>query len=284
MRSLFSLLLAVVVAISASFLAQGQVAYAAFHCVRIHAVAGGLGDNTVQYVELRMDMAGQVFLGGHSVQFFDSSGTLKATFTFPAGVTNGSVGDSVLIATSEFNTHVTGGTSDFTFSGANTTGANGGDPLHPVQPANGSVVWAGPNAACATLMAPVDSVAYGLATATYGTAATTLPNPGAVQALRLSNLNAAPTSNFSEYSLQNVSNTTFAVAPANLASDYRTPRNNARTVLKVNAAVLGGLDQDRNIAAVGGSKGRSVLWYEVAAGVAAAAVGAGWYVLKVRAA
>ena len=213
MRFVMSALLAIAVAASVPLLATRSVAYAAFHCVRIHAVAGGYNaDGNIQYVELRMDMGGQTLLGGHALQFFDAAGTLKATFTFPSGVANGAVGDSVLIATSQFNSNVTGGPSDFTFTNANTTGANGGDPLHPVQAPNGSVVWAGPSAACVTVMAPVDSVAYGSASAVYGSAAVALPNPSTLQALRLSNLNSTPSNNSTEYALTNVSTATFGVA------------------------------------------------------------------------
>ena len=79
MRSILSLFLAAVIAASVSVLAQGNVAYAAFHCVRIHAVAGGInGSSSIQYVELRMDVGGQTLLSGHAIQFFDSAGTPKA--------------------------------------------------------------------------------------------------------------------------------------------------------------------------------------------------------------
>jgi hypothetical protein len=297
MRSLLSMVLAFLLSVSVLLLSQGNVAYAAFHCVRIHAVAAGFnGNNKIQYVELRMDVGGQTFLAGHAIQFFDATGTLQATFTFPAGtippfntsVANGDVGDSVLIATSEFNSNVTGGAADFTFSDANTTGA---DPLHPVQAPGGSVVWAGPNAACATLMAPVDSVAYGAAMATYGTAAAALPSPGTMQALRLSNLNSAPSNNSTEYALMNVSTSTFGVPMANLATDFTTPRNNSRTVLKLNVPSVGGVADDPGLsaapdaAAPAGGGGQPWDAYAIAGGAVAAALacGAGWYVYRRRA-
>ena len=273
MRLVMSALLAVAVAVSVPLLATRSVAYAAFHCVRIHAVAAGYNaDGNIQYVELRMDMGGQTLLGGHAIQFFDAAGTLKATFTFPSGVANGAVGDSVLVATSQFNSNVTGGPSDFTFTNANTTGANGGDPLHPVQAPNGSVVWAGPSAACVTVMAPVDSVAYGSAGAVYGSAAVALPNPSTLQALRLSNLNSAPSNNSTEYALTNVSTATFGVAPSDLASDFTTPRNNTRNVLRLNRPLvaLGGLDEDAAAARTGIASNA-----ELAIAAAAAAVIAG---------
>jgi hypothetical protein len=296
MRSLLSMVLAFLVSVSVLFLTPGGVAYASFHCVRIHAVAGGFnGNNKIQYVELRMDVGEQTLLAGHAIQFFDPTGTLQATFTFPLGtfpfgasVANGAVGDSVLIATSEFNSNVAGGAADFTFSGANTTGA---DPLHPVQAPGGSVVWAGPNAACATLMAPVDSVAYGSATATYGTAAAALPSPGTFQALRLSNLNIAPSNNSTEYALMNVSTSTFSVPMTNLATDFTTPRNNSRTMLKLNVAAppsVGGVTEDPGLSAApdatarAGASGQPWDAYAIAAGAVAAALacGAGWYVYR----
>ena len=296
MRSVLSVVLSLVVSLSALFLTQGGVAVAAFHCVRIHAVAGALNNDTnVQYVELRMDIAGQTFFGGHTLQFFNTAGQLKATFTFPNGPANGAMGDSILVATSEFNSSVTGGSADFTFSGANTTGANGGDPLHPIQLPGGSVVWGGPSAqpACSTLMAPVDSVAYGSAVATYGSAAVALPNPGIKQALRLSNLNNAPSNNSTEYALQNVAASTFSVLPGNLATDFTTPRNNARTVLKLNALsttssvggvaeVPRGTDAPAGIAASSG--GTSWHTYRFAGGAAAVlfVVGTALYVYRRR--
>ncbi len=97
MRALLSLVLAFSVSVSVLLLSGGGVADAAFHCVRIHAVAGSWnGDTNIQYVELRMDLGGQNVLTGHTIQFFSASGQLKATFTFPSGVTNALVGDSIL--------------------------------------------------------------------------------------------------------------------------------------------------------------------------------------------
>jgi hypothetical protein len=298
MRSLFSGLLAFLLSASALLLTQGGVADASFHCMRIHAVASGFnGNDNIQFVELRMDLVGQTQLAAHTLQFFDASGVLKATFTFPAGnfplgasVANGTSGDSILLGTSEFNANVSGGASDFTFNNANTTVANGGDPLHPVQQVGGYVVWAGTNSACATIMAPVDSVAYGGATASYGTAAVALPHPDLNQALRLSNLNNAPSNNSTEYSLMNIATSTFAVAPGNVATDFTTPRNNSRTVLKLNAppASVGGVADapaPAPASAVSGqSSGTSWHWQILAAGIAAAVCtsGAAWYAYRRR--
>src|SRR4029077_20414415 len=88
----------------------------------------------------------------------------------------------------------------------------------------------------------VYAVPYGTGTGGYGPAATALPSPTTNRALRLANLNTAPTNNSTEYSLQSASLTTFPVLQANLASDFRFPRNNSRQVLAMDDAILGGQD------------------------------------------
>ena len=175
MKDLRLAIIAVAV-IGVAVLAQSaQPASAAFHLMRIHAVMAGLnGDGNVQYVELRMCGAGQPFVAGHTIKFYDGSNTLKATFTFPSSVGMSSLGESILIATSEYNTASTGpggggsgGDADFVFSGANTVPANGGDALHPVQGPNGRVTFAeGAGTGCSP-STPVDSVAYGTGTPDY---------------------------------------------------------------------------------------------------------------------
>ena len=57
----FIRLVLVVSVVSVSFLFfQGRSAYAAFHCMRIHAVLGGFaGADTIQFVELRMNAGGK---------------------------------------------------------------------------------------------------------------------------------------------------------------------------------------------------------------------------------
>jgi len=221
-------------------------AYAAFHCMRIHAVAAGFNANgNVQYVELRMNAGGQAFVAGHTIQFYDGANVLKATFTFPSSVSNATVGDSVLIGTSEFNTVTAGGDADFTFAMSNTTGSNGGDPLHPVQTPGGRVHFAPGSDNCdpdfIAGSGEADSVAYGTAAAHFGTAASPLPTPSNSQTLRLGNLSTTPTNNSTEYSLQAVSASTFVVAPGDLATDFSTPRNNGRTVLQLTTPSVGGV-------------------------------------------
>jgi hypothetical protein len=221
--------------------------------MRIHAVMAGFsGDNTIQYVELRMCSSGQNFVGGHTLKFYDESGTLKATFTFPTNVANGAFGESILIATAEFNAATTGpgpsgsgGDADFVFSTSNTVGVNGGDPLHPVQGPGGKVTFAEGSDGCDSNFSvdpgDVDSLAYGNAPADWGSPAPALPSPSTDKALRLGSLSSGPSNNSAEYSLQSVASTPKTVAQASLASDLDTPRNNSR---QVGALVSGDADGD----------------------------------------
>lgn len=160
---------------------------------------------------------------------------------------------------------------------------------------------------CSLAVAPADSVSYGGATGLFPPAATALPNPGTLQALRLSNLNTAPTNNSTEYSLQNVATSTDTVinhppltcfAPPSTptcatATDFRTPRNNSRMVLKLNLPAppsVGGVAEAPSLGAVPAtaqqSTGDARSWpaFALAGGAAAAAIacGAGWYVYRRR--
>ncbi len=311
MRYARFLIVALVVATSFLFW-QGREAYAAFHCMRIHAVMAGFNsDNTIQYVELRMNIGGQTLVGGHVVRFYDSAGTLKATFTFSGGVASGATGDSILIGTSEFNATTNGGDANFTFSMANTVGANGGDPLHPVQGPAGKVTFAEGAVNC-TFGGPlvVDSVAYGgggyTGAVDYGSAAVALPGPSNNQALRVGNLALEPTNNSTEYSLQAVSATTFSVPVGSLATDLATPRNNGRVVLQLQGAPptatptptptptitptpipVGGIVEQPGAAAgaaqAGGSSGGDTgVFIAIGAAVGAVALGGGLWIARRR--
>jgi hypothetical protein len=245
---LLAALLAAILFVGA--LGSAQPAFAAFHLMRIHAVMGGLnGDNTVQYVELRMCSGGQNFVGGHTLKFYDGSDTLKATFTFPSSpfppVPNASLGESILIATSEFNTASigpgvggSGGDADFTFIASgpmtNTVASNGGDALHPIQGINGKVRFGhqegeGCDANFVTDPHDIDSVAYGTATADIGSAAPALSSPSDATALRESDI-TGPVGNNTDYSLQPTSSMAKTVAIGSLTTDLDTPRNNSRQV------------------------------------------------------
>ena len=295
MRYIVSLLTAVGIATLAFMAAGPPAALAAFHCMRIHAVTAGLnGNNNIQYVELRMDTGGQTFVGTHQIKFYSGDPSiatnLKATFTFPANVmTNGSTGDSILIATQDFANVATGGAPDFIFKAApdpqaNTVGANGGDPLHPIQAPNGFVHFAPGNDNCdADFVAgagEVDSVGYGTTPAFFGSPATALPSPNTNGVLRVNNLNTTPSNNSAEYAINTVSATTFSVPAGNIVTDLTTPRNNARTVLLVpNTGPVGGVSQDPQslpaLDATSSGGGSSGWWIYALAGGAAAMIAAG---------
>ena len=288
MRFMRLLLVILAVSVSLVFL-QTRSAYAVFHCMRIHAVMGGFGGaDTIQFVELRMNLGGQVFLAPQKIKFYAGSGVLKATFTFPSGVINGLTGDSVLIGTQEFDDNTIGGNADFTFTNGNTVGSNGGDPLHPVQLTDGKVRFAEmvDNCDAGFVAGPgeVDSLAYGGASADFGSAAAALPGPSENKALRLNNLGLTPFNNNTEYPPGPISPSSFTVASVSLATDFSTPRNNGRTVLQLTPPV-GGIAELPDVAGApleapdssGGNTG------VLAAVVVAAAVsmltlaGAAWY-------
>ncbi|MDO8615347.1 MAG: hypothetical protein Q7T33_06370 [Dehalococcoidia bacterium] len=260
----YILVTAIGLLVLAAALVQSDPASASFHCMRIHAVLGGFnGDNTIQYVELRMNAGGQGKVGGFPIKFYPASGDADliapgnqpaATFTFPQvdldifgkDVPNESTGDSILIATAAYNLANTGpgsggsgGEADFVFTnagtGGNTSAATGFDPEHPIQSPSGKITFAEGNENCtAPLDSVVDSVAYGGMSYTgpvdFGTAALALPSPSDNRALRLGNLNLQPSNNSAEYSLQATSGAPKTVAMGNLGTDLDTPRNNLREV------------------------------------------------------
>lgn len=206
---------------------------AAFHCMRIGAVMGGaFGDGDIQYVELRMNAAGQSFVGGHEIAFRDATGTLQATFVFPGNVSNSASGTSILVATAEFDA-ASSVEPDFIFSDGtavdpdtsttvpqNTTGS--GDLNHPVQAPDGKVSFEEQFSSCVGAGPPVDSVAYGdnyTGTVDFGSHRDEdLPTSGK-QALIVNNLGFTPTDNSTEYSVQTV--------PTSVPAGPTTPRNNA---------------------------------------------------------
>jgi hypothetical protein len=76
-------------------------AAASFHLMRIVQVHGGDEDHPdAQYVVLQMCVAGQNFVGGHTVGFFAADGSPAGTVTFPTLVPNGASQAKILIATS----------------------------------------------------------------------------------------------------------------------------------------------------------------------------------------
>jgi hypothetical protein len=80
-------------------------AVATFHLISIREVfAGTTATPTAQYVELQMYSAGQTFLNGTHVDFFDGAGAPVHTATFTANLANGNNQRSVLIATPQAET------------------------------------------------------------------------------------------------------------------------------------------------------------------------------------
>jgi hypothetical protein len=288
---------------------QVNVTYASFHCMRIYSVMGGLhGNNNIQFIELREDLGGQNFVGffnaSSKVQFFDAAGTLKATFTFPADVANGSVGGSILIGSAEFNAAVTTGDpmarkADFTFSG-NTVDPLNNPVVHPIQVPAGKIVYASGTANCGGTI-PVDSVAYGGGAYTgptdYGSPAPALPSDN--RALRLTTSPYAdppltltqlkPSNNSTEYGLSTVSTTSTMIATGSLTSDATIPRNDPQWILAFPAPSVGGIAEQPAVkapptaATTSGDHSTAYALGGVALAVVAAMSAAGWYVRRRRA-
>jgi hypothetical protein len=216
-------------------------AYAAFHCMRIHAVMHGFnGDENAQFVELRMNSSSQNFVAGHKLRFLDASGVQKAEFTFPGNVSAATTGSSILIASREFNDLYTPiGQADFEFNSQNTVGI---DATTPVQGPGGKVIFEPLGTSCLGAGPPIDSVAYGTGsvTADFGSKAVALPSPTTNQALRLNNLSLTPSNNSTEYTLETASTTTETIAVGNLTTDLRFPRNNARLLVAMTEPPVGG--------------------------------------------
>jgi len=250
-----ALLLAVLVTIGLIPAMQNVTpAGAAFHCMRIAAVMGGAGGNgNIQYVELRLNAAGQTLVSGHTIRFYDGTGTVAATFTIPGDIGNGALGASILIGTAEFDANATV-EPNFIFSDGTaidpdtsmavpdnmTDDIGGWDLNHPVSPGSGKVTFAEGSVNC-VIGGPtvVDSVAYGIGypdlmsepdAVDYDPKfASDLPTSG-TQALVVNSLSAEPGPNGpnaamgGHYSIATVP----ASAPINTSGGMaNTPRNNA---------------------------------------------------------
>jgi len=94
-------------------------AAASFHEMQIEQVIGGLcGDTTKQAVQLRMRVAGQMFVSGKMVVAHDADGTSTVPLiTIPANVGVGTAGSRILLATSQMAA-AAGITPDFTLAQA----------------------------------------------------------------------------------------------------------------------------------------------------------------------
>ena len=118
---------------------------ASFHFMEISEVmVGAGGDCRIQFVELRMTLAGQNFVRTHELFFFDAAGNPLGDFPLPENVTNGAEGSHILIGTQEF-ADASSVAPDFIMPGG------------LLMPHGGRVSFEGP-----TLAVAVDSLAYGI--------------------------------------------------------------------------------------------------------------------------
>lgn len=86
-------------------LGLAQPSYASFHLMKVREVFPGTsGDGNIEYVVLQMYQGGQNQVGGHSVTFYDSTGTVVNTVTFSGAVANGASQSKILIATTQAQT------------------------------------------------------------------------------------------------------------------------------------------------------------------------------------
>jgi hypothetical protein len=132
-------------------------ALATFHLMSISELGAGVGgtDLDVQYVELRLDFAGQTHLEDTRLTAFDAAGNATELLLTASDVPNGSAGANVLYATQAFATR-SGVTPDFVIPPG-------------IAPTTGMICWGAPGASAPDpstwdLDKPnnyVDCVAYG---------------------------------------------------------------------------------------------------------------------------
>ena len=209
MASRLVLWLVLLGAFTAALFQQPQAADAGFHCMRINEVMAG---PTIQFVELKMEFAGETLVMGKQLHFFNAAGTETATFTFPSNVT-GTLGEtSILIGTQAFKDLAGVVDPDFVFVTPGDPTPDTMDPManpvpNPVLAPDGKVTFTGPfNCQPLPLTGTlIDSVAYGSFTGAntgFGTPAAALPTTGAtsLQLTAPMPING-PHNNSTEYSL-----------------------------------------------------------------------------------
>jgi len=180
-------------------LAFPRCAAATFHLMSISEVGAGVGGNAdVQFVELRLDFAGQSHVADTRLTAFDAAGNATELLITPSDVANGASGASILYATQAFATQTTI-TPDFVI------------PTGVITP-TGMICWGAPGASApdpATwdLAKPnsyVDCVAYGsfagITRIKSGTP-TALPPGNATQALARTKNTSANGSNDGDFAL-----------------------------------------------------------------------------------
>src|ERR1044072_3861709 len=86
-----------------------STAHATFHLMQIEQMIVSVdGDTTAQAIQLRMRAAGQNLVSGGKLVVFDAAGLNPITLVDPTtNVTNGAVGDRVLIVSANFPSHTT---------------------------------------------------------------------------------------------------------------------------------------------------------------------------------
>ena len=90
-----------------------SVTHATFHITSISEIGAGFGnDPAIQFVELRLDAAGQTNLTNTRVTAFDASGNATVLVLADHAVANGTAGANILFATEAFSS-ATGITPDF---------------------------------------------------------------------------------------------------------------------------------------------------------------------------
>jgi 4a-hydroxytetrahydrobiopterin dehydratase len=93
--------------LAGSLVAASSPAQADFHLMKVQEVYAGSGtDPSADFVELRMDSAGQNRVGGHVLYLFGApdvyGGSPRHECTIPANVPNAALDDRILFATSQF--------------------------------------------------------------------------------------------------------------------------------------------------------------------------------------
>jgi hypothetical protein len=93
--------------LAGSLVAASSPAHADFHLMKVQEVFAGSGtDPSADFVELRMDSAGQNRVGGHVLYLFGApdvyGGSPRHECTIPANVPNAALDDRILFATSQF--------------------------------------------------------------------------------------------------------------------------------------------------------------------------------------
>ncbi|MCC7293985.1 MAG: hypothetical protein IT449_18140 [Phycisphaerales bacterium] len=91
----------------ACLIAAADASAVSFHLMQIEQVIAGVdGDTTAQAIQLRMRSAGQTFISGARLVAVDAAGANPVILVnFGTNVSNGAMGDRVLIATANMSSH-----------------------------------------------------------------------------------------------------------------------------------------------------------------------------------